>query len=153
MNWSNPTLPLPTDPQPIDDIQQAIVQEFNALPDWEARYEYIIKLGKTLPPMDEELKIEKNRVTGCQSQVWMHAERDAAGHVQYQVASDALIVKGLAALILRVYNHQQASTIVQTDPVFMEAIGMAEHLSMTRRNGLASMLKQMKLYATVFTLT
>jgi cysteine desulfuration protein SufE len=83
----------------------------------------------------------------------MHAERDAAGHVQYQVASDALIVKGLAALILRVYNHQQASTIVQTDPVFMEAIGMAEHLSMTRRNGLASMLKQMKLYATVFTLT
>jgi cysteine desulfuration protein SufE len=83
----------------------------------------------------------------------MHAERDAAGYVQYQVASDALIVRGLAALIMRVYNHQLPKTIVETEPAFMEEIGMADHLSMTRRNGLASMLKQMKLYATVFTLT
>jgi cysteine desulfuration protein SufE len=142
-----------TTPHPIQDIQQAIVKEFQALPDWDARYEYIIKLGKSLPAMKEELKVEKNRVTGCQSQVWMHAERDEAGHVQYQVASDALIVRGLAALILRVYNNQLPKTIVETDPIFMEHIGMAEHLSMTRRNGLASMLKQMKLYATVFTLT
>ena len=142
-----------TPPESIDAIQQAIVQEFTALPDWDSRYAYIIKLGKTLPAMNEELKTEQNRVTGCQSQVWMHAERNEAGQVQYQVASDALIVKGLAALIMRVYNNQMPKTIVETEPTFMEHIGMAEHLSMTRRNGLASMLKQMKLYATVFSLT
>jgi cysteine desulfuration protein SufE len=103
--------------------------------------------------MDEALKIDKYRVSGCQSQVWMHAGLQSDGLVHFQVASDALIVKGLIALLMKLYNLQTPETILQTDPTFMEAIGMAEHLSMTRRNGLASMLKQMKLYATVLKMT
>jgi cysteine desulfuration protein SufE len=103
--------------------------------------------------MEEALKVEEFRVTGCQSQVWMHAQIQADGNVHFQIASDALIVKGLISLLLKVYNHQSPETIMRTEPSFMEAIGMAEHLSMTRRNGLASMLKQMKLYATVFHMT
>jgi cysteine desulfuration protein SufE len=103
--------------------------------------------------MDEALKIDKYRVSGCQSQVWMHAGLQSDGLVRFQVASDALIVKGLIALLMKLYNLQTPETILQTDPTFMEAIGMAEHLSMTRRNGLASMLKQMKLYATVLKMT
>lgn len=139
--------------QDVQAIQAQIIADFEKCPDWEARYQLIMSLGKNLPPMPDELKIEKYRVTGCQSQVWMHAQLQADGTVLFQSASDALIVKGLIALLLKVYNQQTPETIMKTEPSFMEAIGMAEHLSMTRRNGLASMLKQMKLYATVLSLT
>jgi cysteine desulfuration protein SufE len=134
-------------------IQQRLIDQFSGLPDWEARYEHIIRLGKTLKPMDETLKTDKNKVTGCQSQVWMHASLGDNQHVHFQADSDALIVRGLIALVLAVYDDQTPEVIVQTEPTFMEAIGMAEHLSMTRRNGLASMLKQVKLYATVLLMT
>jgi cysteine desulfuration protein SufE len=139
--------------QDIQTLQAEIVKDFERFETWEERYHYIMALGKTLPPMEEALKVEEFRVTGCQSQVWMHAQIQADGNVHFQIASDALIVKGLISLLLKVYNHQSPETIMRTEPSFMEAIGMAEHLSMTRRNGLASMLKQMKLYATVFHMT
>jgi cysteine desulfuration protein SufE len=140
-------------PEDIHSIQAQIVQDFQAFHNWEDRYQYIMKLGKDLPKMDEALKTEKYRVSGCQSQVWMHASLQSDGLVRFQVASDALIVKGLIALLMKLYNLQTPQTILQTEPTFMEAIGMAEHLSMTRRNGLASMLKQIKLYATVLKMT
>jgi cysteine desulfuration protein SufE len=140
-------------PEDIHSIQAQIVQDFQAFHNWEDRYQYIMKLGKDLPEMDEALKTEKYRVSGCQSQVWMHASLQSDGLVRFQVASDALIVKGLIALLMKLYNLQTPQTILQTEPTFMEAIGMAEHLSMTRRNGLASMLKQIKLYATVLKMT
>jgi cysteine desulfuration protein SufE len=140
-------------PEDIHAIQTQIVKDFEAFSDWEDRYQYIMKLGKDLPEMDEALKTEKYRVSGCQSQVWMHASLQSDGLVRFQVASDALIVKGLIALLMKLYNLQTPQTILQTEPTFMEAIGMAEHLSMTRRNGLASMLKQIKLYATVLKMT
>ena len=137
-------------PQDIQEIQTQIENKFSEFKDWDARYEYIISLGKTLPAMDDALKTEEHRVTGCQSQVWMHASLNDDQTVHFDVASDALVVRGLLTLLMTVYNNQSAETIVKTEPKFMEAIGMADHLSMTRRNGLASMLKQMKLYATVF---
>jgi cysteine desulfuration protein SufE len=140
-------------PEDIHSIQAQIVQDFQAFHNWEDRYQYIMKLGKDLPEMGEALKTEKYRVSGCQSQVWMHASLQSDGLVRFQVASDALIVKGLIALLMKLYNLQTPQTILQTEPTFMEAIGMAEHLSMTRRNGLASMLKQIKLYATVLKMT
>jgi cysteine desulfuration protein SufE len=133
----------------IEAKQQAVIQEFAAITDWEERYKRIIEHGRALAPMDEALKTEKNVVKGCQSTVWMHAALKD-GRVEYRADSDAMIVRGLIALLLQVYSGETPSDILRTPPDFIEKTGFMSHLSQTRANGLASMLKQIKLYAAVF---
>lgn len=133
----------------IQDIQQDIIREFAALTDWTERYKYIIKMGRELDPLDDQYKIEDNLVRGCQSQVWLHTRLDN-GKVIFEADSDAAITKGLVALMVRFYSHQDPDTIISTQPEFIKKIGMEEHLSPTRSNGLASMVKQMKIYAMAY---
>ena len=133
----------------INTEQQKIIDEFSALLDWTERYKHIIKLGRELEPLDEEYKIEDNLVRGCQSQVWLHtALKD--GNIIFEADSDAAITKGLVALMVRFYSNRPPETIIQTDPMFIKKIGMQDHLSPTRSNGLASMVKQMKIYAMAY---
>ncbi len=131
----------------IDTIQQEIIDEFALFEDWTERYKYIIDLGRDLPELENHEMIDDNLVKGCQSQVWLLADQDG-DKITYRVNSDAAIVKGLAALLVRVYSHQDADTIITTEPEFIHQIGMHEHLSPTRSNGLSAMLKQIKLFAT-----
>ena len=133
----------------IEDVQNRIVREFNLLEDWTERYKYIIKLGSKLPQLDSSKKIEHNIVKGCQSQVWLHAEF-SEGKIIFEADSDAAITKGLVALMVHLYSHQSPNAILATEPTFITEIGMNEHLSPTRDNGLASMVKQMKIYAVAF---
>lgn len=133
----------------INERQQAIISEFSSLADWEDRYAAIIAHGKALAPMDDANKLDKNTVKGCQSTVWMHAELKD-GHVQLQGDSDAVIVRGLIALLLKVYGGATPAEIIATPPDFIDSTGLASHLSQTRANGLAAMLKQIKMYAAVF---
>ncbi len=133
----------------IEDVQNRIVREFNLLEDWTERYKYIIKLGTKLPQLDSSKKIEHNIVKGCQSQVWLHAEF-SEGKIIFEADSDAAITKGLVALMVHLYSHQSPNAILATEPTFITEIGMNEHLSPTRANGLASMVKQMKIYALAF---
>lgn len=133
----------------IQDIQQNIVKEFSALADWTERYKYIIKLGRELDPLDEQYKIDDNLVRGCQSQVWLHTRLED-GNVIFEADSDAAITKGLVALMVRFYSNQSPDTIISTSPDFIKKIGMEEHLSPTRSNGLSSMVKQMKIYAMAY---
>lgn len=130
----------------IQDIQDRIVREFELLQDWQERYKYIIKLGDKLEPMPEEDKIDENLIKGCQSRVWLTAEMKD-GNVIFKADSDAAITKGLVSLMVRFYSGQEPDVILQTKPEFIDKIGMANHLSPTRANGLASMVKQMKIYA------
>lgn len=133
----------------IHEIQQNIIKEFEALGDWTERYKYIIKMGRELNPLDEAHKIDENLVRGCQSQVWLHTYvKD--GKVIFEADSDAAITKGLVALMVRFYSGQDPDTIISTNPDFIQKIGMEEHLSPTRSNGLASMVKQMKIYAMAY---
>lgn len=134
-------------PPNIAAIQQAIVEEFDAFTDWEGKYRHLIHLGKLLPEMPPELKTEQNRVHGCQSQVWMHAELQAPNRVRYYADSDAFIVRGLISILLRLYSGQPAGVIVTTPPDIFDELDLGKHLSMQRSNGLGAMLKQMKLYA------
>lgn len=133
----------------IHDVQLQIVNEFKALSDWTERYKHIIKQGRNLDPLDEEHKVEENLVRGCQSQVWLHTYLDD-GKVIFEADSDAAITKGLVALMVRFYSGQTPDTIINTDPTFIKKIGMEQHLSPTRSNGLASMIKQMKIYAMAY---
>lgn len=133
----------------IQDIQQQIIDEFNALSDWTERYKHIIKQGRDLEPLDEKHKVEENLVRGCQSQVWLHTRLEN-GKVIFEADSDAAITKGLVALMVRFYSHQTPGDIISTNPTFIKKIGMQEHLSPTRSNGLASMVKQMKIYAMAY---
>ena len=133
----------------IEDVQNRIVREFNLLEDWTERYKYRIKLGSKLPQLDSSKKIEHNIVKGCQSQVWLHAEF-SEGKIIFEADSDAAITKGLVALMVNLYSHQSPNAILATEPTFITEIGMNEHLSPTRANGLASMVKQMKIYALAF---
>jgi len=133
----------------IQKIQQDIIKEFQALGDWTERYKYIIKLGRELEPLDAKHKIEENLVRGCQSQVWLHTCLND-GKVVFEADSDAAITKGLVALMIRFYSGQGPDTIIATNPEFIKKIGMEEHLSPTRSNGLASMVKQMKIYAMAY---
>jgi cysteine desulfuration protein SufE len=133
----------------ISERQQQIIDEFSALPDWEDRYRRIIEHGRELAPMDAQHKVDKNKVKGCQSTVWLHAAMEN-GHVRYQGDSDAMIVRGLIALLLKLYNQAEPAEIVATPPEFVNATGLATHLSQTRANGLAAMIKQIKMYAAVF---
>lgn len=133
----------------IEEIQQDIISEFSAFDDWMDKYSLLIEMGKELSPIDQKYKVDQNLISGCQSQVWINAELKD-GVLEYQGESDALIVKGLVALVLRVVNHQPAAEIISTDLHFIDKIGLKEHLSPTRSNGLLSMIKQIKLYAVAY---
>lgn len=134
---------------PTDTIQnraQEIVDEFALFPDWMEKYEYLIEMGKNLSPIDPAYKNDEHRIHGCQSKVWVRAETEN-GHIRYTGDSDAMITKGLAALVIRVLDNQPPEAIVEEDFDFMDEIGLNEHLSSTRKNGLAAMIKQMKRFA------
>jgi cysteine desulfuration protein SufE len=133
----------------ITQRQQQIIDEFKALPEWEDRYRRIIEYGRELAPMDPAHQIDKNKVKGCQSTVWLHA-RMQDGRVRFEGDSDAMIVRGLMALLLKVYDDAPPAEVVTTPPEFINETGLGGHLSQTRANGLAAMVKQMKLYAAVF---
>lgn len=130
----------------INERQDEIIDEFSLFDDWMDRYEYIIELGKTLPLIDAQYKDDEHLIRGCQSRVWLHAEGDAAKHVEFTADSDAVITRGLIALIVRVLSGQPAKDIAEADLYFIDQVGLHEHLSPTRSNGLRSMVKQMKLY-------
>jgi cysteine desulfuration protein SufE len=133
----------------IEDIQNEIVEEFSAYEDWMDKYAYLIELGNALEPIDEKYKTDQNIIKGCQSQVWLNAEYND-GVLHYQGESDALIVKGLVALLLRAVDKQSPKAIIDCDFSFIDAIGLKEHLSPTRSNGLLAMVKQIKLYAVAY---
>ena len=126
--------------------QAAIAEEFAFFGDWTERYQYLIDLGRKLAPFPEALKTDAHKVTGCQSQVWLVPSGDA-NRLEFQATSDSAIVSGLIALLLRVYSGRSASEILATEPKFIEAIGLAKHLSPTRSNGLAAMLAAIKQHA------
>lgn len=133
----------------INDAQEQIVKEFEDIQDWEEKYAYIIKLGKALSEYPEEYREEKFKVSGCQSQVWIHAGvKD--GNVHFDADSDAMIVKGLIAILLRVYSGHKPSEIIGASPDFLKKIGIDNHLSPTRKNGLSAMLKQIQMYALAY---
>ncbi len=133
----------------INEAQDEIIEEFSLFDDWEGKYEYIIDIGKKLPPLDEKHKTEENIIKGCQSRVWLQPE--LKGHrVVFESDSDAVIVKGLAGLLIRVLSGHTPEEIAKADVYFIDRIGMAQHLAQTRANGLFSMLKQMKMYALAY---
>jgi|SRR5437868_8575729 len=134
----------------ISERQNKMIQDFSGLKDWEDRYKRIIEMGRQLPDMPEDLKNEQNKVRGCQSQVWLHAELDNQGRMIIHGDSDALIVKGLVALLLKVYSGANPEDILQSPPEFLKALGFEGNLSPSRANGLHAMLKQIRLYATAF---
>lgn len=133
----------------IQEKQDRIIREFKALGDWPERYKYIIKLGQKLDSLDDKYKTDENLVRGCQSQVWLHTELDD-DKVIFKADSDAAITKGLVALMVRFYSDETPDDILSNNPDFIKQIGMQEHLSPTRSNGLASMIKQMKIYAMAY---
>lgn len=133
----------------IQDIQQDIIDEFDMFEEWMGKYEHIIDLGKSLPLIEEQYKTEDNLIKGCQSRVWLHAQHKD-GKVIYTADSDAIMTKGIIALLVRAFSKQKAQDIVEADTDFINQIGLKEQLSPTRANGLVSMVKQMKLYALAF---
>jgi len=133
----------------IQEIQTEIIEEFEFLEDWMERYEHIISLGKSLPLIDEKYKTEENIIKGCQSKVWLFAEKKE-GKIIFTADSDAILTKGVVALLLRVFSNQTSEAILDTEIDFIDKIGLKENLSPTRANGLVSMIKQIKLYALAF---
>ncbi len=131
----------------INQIQNEIIDEFSDIDDWMDRYAYIIDLGNALPPIDEKYRTPDHLIEGCQSRVWLNAELTPDGTVHYTADSDAIIVKGIIALLIRVLGDQQPQDILNADLYFIDRIGLSEHLSPTRSNGLLAMVKQMKIYA------
>lgn len=134
----------------INETQDEIIAEFSDIDDWMDRYAYIIDLGNALPPIDEKYKTPQHLIEGCQSRVWLNAEMDADGHVHYTADSDAIIVKGIISLLIKVLNDHTPREILDADLYFIGRIGLSEHLSPTRSNGLVAMVKQMRLYALAF---
>ena len=135
----------------VSERQQSLIDEFSKFEDWEGRYKHIIEMGKALPEFPEELKTEDNRVKGCQSQVWISADFNTEnGTINFSADSDALIVKGLVAVLLKVYSNSTPDEILTTPVDFLKQLGLQQHLSPSRANGLYSMLKQMLFYATAF---
>lgn len=134
----------------INEIQDEIIEEFSGLTDWMDRYAYIIDLGNTLPEFPESEKTPQNLIEGCQSRVWIDARLDSDGNIIFQADSDALIVKGIVALLLRVLSGHTPDEILEADLYFIDKIGLKEHLSPTRSNGLVAMVRQMRNYATAF---
>ncbi|MFV0247790.1 MAG: SufE family protein [Tenacibaculum sp.] len=130
----------------IKEIQQEIIEEFSMFEDWMERYEYIIELGRSLPLIDNLHKQEHNLIKGCQSKVWLYAELKA-NKISYTADSDAILTKGIVALLLRVFSNQLPEDVLSANTDFINKIGLKEHLSPTRANGLMSMVKQIKIYA------
>ncbi len=130
----------------IKEIQEEIIDEFSMFEDWMERYEYIIELGKSLPLIDETYKLDENLIKGCQSKVWLHSELKG-NTIAFTADSDAILTKGIVALLLRVFSNQTPKAILDADTDFIDEIGLKEHLSPTRANGLVSMVKQIKMYA------
>lgn len=133
----------------IREIQDEIIEEFSFYEDWSDKYEYIIELGKALEPLSDEHKVDDNIIKGCQSKVWITAE-EQDDKIIFRADSDAIIVKGLIALLLRVYSEQKINDILNEPLNFIEEIGMGNHLSPTRSNGLLAMVKQIKFYAVAY---
>ncbi|RAR46758.1 SufE family protein [Flavobacterium lacus] len=133
----------------IKEIQTEIVDEFSMFDDWMQRYEYIIELGKTLPLIDEKFKTEENIIKGCQSKVWLQGEENN-GKIAFTADSDAILTKGIIAILIRAFSNQKPSDILEANTDFIDEIGLKEHLSPTRANGLVSMIKQIKMYALAF---
>lgn len=133
----------------IQDIQKDIIDEFSLFDDWIERYEYMIDLGKSLPLIDSQYKTEDNLIKGCQSKVWVHAEMKN-GKVIFTADSDAIITKGIIAILIRIFSNQQPKDIIAAKTDFIDTIGLKEHLSPTRANGLVSMIKQLKMYAIAY---
>jgi len=133
----------------IKEIEEEIVDEFSMFDDWDERFQYVIDLGKGLPLIEEMFKTEENTIKGCQSKVWLHAKEED-GRIFFTADSDAIITKGIIAILIRVFSNQKASDILEADMDFIEKIGLKEHLSPTRANGLVSMIKQIKMYAFAF---
>lgn len=134
----------------IEDRQQGLIAEFSDIEDWMDRYGYIIDLGNALPEIDESKKTPQNLIEGCQSRVWLDAELDDEGKINFTADSDAIIVKGIISLLISVLNGHTPDEILDADLHFINDIGLGEHLSPTRSNGLLAMVKQMKMYAMAF---
>lgn len=132
--------------QTIEDIEQEIIEEFNIYDDWMDKYEFLISYGKELEPMDDASKTEDKLIRGCQSKVWLNAEFDGEKMI-FSADADAIVTKGIIGLLVRVLNHQKPEEIAKAELKFIDEIGLKEHLSPTRSNGLLSMVKQMKLHA------
>ena len=133
----------------IKEIQEEIVDEFAMFDDWEDRYQYIIDLGKALPLIDEQYKTDDNIIKGCQSKVWVHAEQND-DKIIFTADSDAILTKGIIAILIRTFSNQKAMDILEAKTDFIDEIGLKEHLSPTRANGLVSMVKQIKMYALAY---
>jgi len=133
----------------IKEIQEEIVDEFSMFDDWMERYEYIIEIGKSIPLIDKQFKTDDNIIKGCQSKVWLYAVLDG-DKIEYTADSDAILTKGIVSLLLRVFSNHTPQEILDADTAFIDEIGLKEHLSPTRANGLVSMIKQVKLYAVAF---
>ena len=133
----------------IEAIQNEIIDEFSMFDDWEERYQYMIDLGKTLPLIDEQYKTDEFVIKGCQSKVWVHANL-VDNNVVFTADSDAIITKGIIAILIRVFSNQHPNDIIKADTGFIDKIGLKEHLSPTRANGLVSMIKQLKMYAVAY---
>jgi cysteine desulfuration protein SufE len=137
--------------KPINEIEDEIADEFSFFSDWQDKYEYIIELGKKLKDFPEDKRTDDHKVKGCQSSVWLTASRDN-GNIIFKADSDSTIVKGLIALLLRVLSGQSSDNIVNAKLEFIDKIGLKQHLAQTRANGLAAMIKQVKMYALAFKL-
>ncbi len=133
----------------IKERQEEIIDEFSMFEDWMQRYEYMIELGKTLPQIDDQYKVDENIIKGCQSRVWLHADLDG-DKVKFSADSDAIITKGIIAILIRVFSDQTPKDILEADLNFIDEIGLKDHLSPTRANGLVSMIKQLKNYALAY---
>ncbi len=133
----------------IQEIQAEIVEEFALFDDWDERFQYVIDLGKNLPLIDEKFKIEENTIKGCQSNVWLQGDKNAE-KIVFTADSDAIITKGIIALLIRVFSNQKPSDILSANTDFVDKIGLKEQLSPNRANGLVSMIKKIKMYALAF---
>lgn len=134
----------------INQIQDEIIEDFAQFDDWMDKYALLIDLGNSLEPIDDQYKVPQNIIEGCQSRVWLTAELDEEGKIVYKAESDAILVKGIVALLLRVFSGRTPDEILNADLYFVEKIGLREHLSPTRSNGLLAMIKQIKLYALAY---
>ena len=133
----------------IENLQQNLIQDFSFFEDWTQRYEYMIELSKGLEKMDDQMKNDKNIIKGCQSKVWLHAELNE-GKIKFLADSEAIITRGIIAIVLTIFNNRTPKEIIESDTNFIEKIGLKEHLSPNRANGLYSMIKQIKFYAIAF---
>ncbi len=131
----------------INERQDEIIEEFEELEDWMDRYQLLIDMGSSMEPLPEEYKTEQNLIDGCQSRVWLHAEPTADGGIHFEAESDALIVKGIVCLLVSIFDGQKPQDILDADLYFIERIGLRDHLSPTRSNGLVAMVKRIRAYA------